>query len=147
VPPAAPAAALLFEDAPGGLGESGDALGAALLREGVAAGAGQLAVGEGQLAGLGERDEPGGAEAEFAASAADDEPLDPTSLAGGLDEQVQAVAVGVASGRCGTDEGGRERLRRDGGLGAWFCGTERRFRLQQPFPHYMREWAGFRNTS
>ena len=58
----------LLEDALGGLGEGGDAFGAPLLREGVAAGAGQLAVGEGQLAGLGERDERGGAESEFAAA-------------------------------------------------------------------------------
>ncbi len=37
--------------------------------------------GEGLLAGVGERDERGGAESEFAASSADDEPLDP---AGGM---------------------------------------------------------------
>ena len=65
---------------------------------------------KGLLAGLGERDERGSAESEFAASSAEDEPLDPASSAGRLDEQVQAVAVGVASWRGGTDEGGRERL-------------------------------------
>ena len=110
VPLAAPAAALLFEHAPGGLGEGGNALSAALLGEGVAAGPRQLAVGEGLLAGFGERDERGGAETEFAAPAADDEPLDPASGAGRLDEQVQPVAVSVPSWRGGTDEGGRERL-------------------------------------
>ena len=40
----------------------------------------------------------------------DDEPLDPASRPGGADEQVQAVAFRVPSGRRGTDEGGRERL-------------------------------------
>ena len=94
MPPAAPAAALLLEDALGGLGEGGHAVGAALLCEGVAPGAGELAVGQGQLARLGERDERGGAESELAAAAADDDALDPASRSGGLDEQVQAVAVG-----------------------------------------------------
>ena len=89
MPPTAPAAAILFENAPGGLGEGGDALGAALLGERVAPGPCQLAVGEGQLAGFGERDERGGAEPEFGASAADDEPLGPASSAGGLVEEVQ----------------------------------------------------------
>ena len=45
-------------------------------------GPGELAVGEGQLARLGERDERGGAEPEFAASSADNEPLDPASHSG-----------------------------------------------------------------
>ncbi len=45
-----------------------------------------------------------------AAPAADDEPLDPASGAGRLDEQVQPVPVRVPAGRHGTDEGGRERL-------------------------------------
>ena len=93
VPSAAPAAALLFEDTPGGLGERWHPLDAAFLRERIAARAGQHAVGEGLLAGLGERDERGGTESEFAAPAPDDEPLDPTAGAGRLDEQVQAVAV------------------------------------------------------
>ena len=108
--PAAPAAALLFEDPLGGLGERGNAVRAALLQEGVAAGAGQLAVGEGQIAGLGERDERGGAESEFAAAAADDEPLDPASGPAGLDEEVQAVPVCVSSWRGVADEGCREGL-------------------------------------
>ena len=81
-----------------------------LLRERVSVGPGQHAVGEGQFAGLGERDERGGAESEFAAPAADDDPLDPASRSGGLDEQIQAVAVRVPSWRGGTDKGGRERL-------------------------------------
>ena len=110
VPPAAPAPALLFEHALGGLGEGRNALGAAVLGERIAAGAGQLAVSKGELAGLGEGDEPGGAEPEFTAASADDEPLDPASGSGGLDEQVQAVAVGVPAWRCGTDEGSREGL-------------------------------------
>ena len=110
VPPAAPAAALLFEHAPRGLGEGRNTLGAAPVGQRVAAGAGELAVGERQLAGLGEGNERGDAESEFAAPAADDEPLNPAPGSRGLDEQVQAVTVGVPSGRGGTDEGGRERL-------------------------------------
>ena len=57
VVPAAPAAALLFEDTAGGFDEHGNALDAAFLGEGVATRPGQHAVGEGLLAGLGERDE------------------------------------------------------------------------------------------
>ena len=49
----------------------------------------QLAVGEGLLAGVGERDERGGAESEFAPPSADDEPLDPAAGAGRLHEEVQ----------------------------------------------------------
>ena len=51
-----------------------------------------------------------GAESEFAAPAADDEPLDPAPRSGGLDEQVQAVSVRVSSWRGGSDEGGGQRL-------------------------------------
>ena len=80
----------------------------------IAARVGQHAVGEGLLAGFGERDECGGAESELPASAADDEPLDPASGSGGLNEEVQAVAVGVLSRRSRTDEGGREGLVRLG---------------------------------
>ena len=58
---------------------------------------------------------------ELAAAAADDEPLDPASGAAGLDEQVQAVAVGVPSWRCGADEGGRAGWIRQDALG-WFAG-------------------------
>ena len=110
VPPAAPSALLLLDDAPGRFGKGGNALDAPPLGQRVPAGPGQLAVGEGQLAGFGERDEPDGAESEFAPSSADDEPLDPASRALGLDVEEQAVPVGVASRRRGTDEGGREGL-------------------------------------
>ena len=81
-----------------------------LVGQRVSAGPRQLAVGEGQFAGFGERDERGGAESEFAAAASDDEPLDPAAGAGGLHEEVQPVAVGVPSRRGGADEGGREGL-------------------------------------
>ncbi len=91
VPPAGPAAALLSEDPFGGLGEGGHALGAALLGEGVSTGSRQLAVGESQLAGLGELDERRGTDSEFAAASADDEPLDPASGSGRLNEQIQAM--------------------------------------------------------
>ena len=83
----------------------------ALLGEGVAPGPRQLAVGEGQLAGFGERDKRGGAETEFAVATADDEPLDQHRVPDGCTKEVQPVAVSVASWRSGTDEGGRERLR------------------------------------
>ena len=82
VPPAAPAVALLFEHALGGFGKRRDSLDAALLRERVAARPGQHAVGEGLLASLGQRNERRGAESEFSAPAADDEPLDPASSPG-----------------------------------------------------------------
>ena len=109
-PPAAPAAALLFEDAPGGLGEGGNGVSAALLGVWIVARPGQFAVGEGQFAGLDEGDERGGAESEFPAPSADNEPLDAASDSSRLNEQVQAVPVRVPSWRGGTDEGGRERL-------------------------------------
>ena len=100
MPPAAPAAALLFEDLPGSFGEGRNALDAACFGEGIAARPGQHAVGEALLAGLGERDERGGAEPEFAAPAAGDEPLDPASRALRLDVEEQAVAVGAPFLRC-----------------------------------------------
>ena len=110
VVPATPAALLLLHDAPGGFGKRGHSLDAALVGQGVSARARQFAVGEGQFAGLGERDERDGAESELAAATADDEPLYPASCAGGLDEEVQAVAVCVPSWRGTADEGDREGL-------------------------------------
>ena len=95
VPPAAPAALLLFEHAPGGIGECGNTLDAPFVGQRVAARPRQRAVGERLLASFGERNERGGAESKFAASAADDEPLDPAAGPGRLDEQVQPVAVCV----------------------------------------------------
>ena len=103
----------------------GNTLDAALVGQRVTSGPRQLAVGEGLLAGVGERDERGGAESEFAAPSADDEPLDQAAGAGGLDEEVQPVAVSVPSLRGGTDEGGRERL---GGMPASALGSRRRGR-------------------
>ena len=85
VPPAAPAALLLFGHAPSGVGEGGNTLDPTLFGQRVSAGSGELAVGERQFAGIGDRDEPGGAESEFAASSANGEPLDPASDAGRLD--------------------------------------------------------------
>ena len=55
-------------------------------------------------------DEGDGAEAKFAAPAADDEALDPAAGAGRLDVEVEAVAVDVVPRRGGADEGGGERL-------------------------------------
>ncbi len=140
MPPTAPAAALLFEHALGGFGEGGNALDAAFLRERIAARPGQHPVGERLLASLGERDERGGAEPEFAAPAADDEPLDPASRPGGLDEQVQAVAVSVSSWRGGTDEGGREGLVgvASSALGSTACGGGFGYNIHSPIIYGIR---------
>ena len=61
---------------------------------------------------------------EFPASSADDEPLDPASGAGGLDKEVQPVAVGVPSWLRRADEGGSERLvgMASSPLGSWASG-------------------------
>ena len=100
------------------LGEGGHALGAALVGKRVAARARELAVGDGLLAGLSERDEGDAAESLFMAPAVDNEVLDPASGAGRLDVEVQAVGrrCGGPAGRCG-----RKRARGrcgDGDLGA-----------------------------
>ena len=92
-------------------GEGGHAGRAGSGPERVAARAGELAVGERPLAGLGQRDEGEAAEAEHARLAADHEPLHPAARPGGVDVQVQAVAVGVAAGLADVAaEGGREGL-------------------------------------
>lgn len=67
VVPAAPSAVLMLDDAPGHFAERRNALNAPRLRQ-------RLALGPGQLAGFGQRDEPDGAEAELAAVSADDDP-------------------------------------------------------------------------
>ena len=51
-------------------------------------GPGELAVGARLLARLGERHQGDATEAELAAAAADEEPLDPAPRTGGLDEEV-----------------------------------------------------------
>lgn len=76
------------------------ALRAALGGQRVAAFPGELAVGEGHLSGLSERDEAVAAESEGAGPAAD-EPLHPAAGAGGVDVEVQAVAVAVPAGGVG----------------------------------------------
>ena len=70
--------------------------------------AGQLAVGPRLLPCLGERDQGDAAEPEFSTPSANDEALDPAAGSGGLDVEVQPVAVGVSAGRSGADEGGRQ---------------------------------------
>ena len=76
---------------------------------GTAARAGDPAVGEGLLTGLGQRHEVEAAEAERMGLSVDDEPLDPTACAGRLDVQVQFVAVTVPARLAdGAAEGGRE---------------------------------------
>ena len=70
-----PSGLLLLDDKRGGSGEGRQGLRAAPRRQGVAARAGQLAVGEGDGAGLGERDQIYAAESEFPLPAADGETL------------------------------------------------------------------------
>ena len=62
-------------------------------------------------------------ESELATPAADDEALDPAAGAGGLNVQIESVAVDVVPRRRSADEGGRGAPCRDGVLCAWFCGT------------------------
>ena len=66
----APARPQLVVDLAGRLGEGGCRLGPPLLREGIAALPGQLAVGQRLLAGLGQRYQGDAAETELASSAA-----------------------------------------------------------------------------
>ena len=136
VPPAAPATALLFKPALGGVGEGGNTLDAALVGQRVRRTT-PASGWRGLLAGFGERDERGGAETEFAASSADDEPLDPAAGAGRLHEQVQPVAVSVPSWRGGTDEGGRERLvgMPASALGSAGCDGDLDYDLRTPVEH------------
>jgi len=87
------------------------------VRQRVAARAGERALGEGLLAGLGERDEMDAAESEFVLPAADDKALDPASGPGTLDVEVEAIAVGVRLRRV---RSGRKRRRVGcGGAGPW----------------------------
>ncbi len=79
---------------------------AALVGEGVSTRAGELAVGEGLLAGLGQGDEMDAAESELVFPSADNESLDPASGSGRLDVEIESVAVGVPADGCGPDEGG-----------------------------------------
>ena len=83
--------------------------------KGIAARAGELAVGERLLAGLGERDQFDAAESELALVAPDDEALNPASGSGLPDVEVESVPVAVSSGRSGAHGGGREPLVGDGG--------------------------------
>ena len=79
--------------------------GLAAQRRRVAAAAGEFAVFEGSLAGLGERCVRVAAEAEVAALAADGAPPDPLLGPRGGDAEYQAVLVAVLAGQCdGADE-------------------------------------------
>ena len=107
---APPPGPLLLDDALGGLGEGGDTHQTPLLGERIASRAGELAVGERLLAGLGERDQLDAAESELPLASPDDEALDPAAGSGLLDVEVESVPVAVSSGRSGAHEGGREPL-------------------------------------
>ena len=133
--PTAPAGLLLFQHKRSRFGEGGDAPGAALLRQRVPTFTGELAVDERLLPGLGQGDEGEAAETELTAAATDDEALYPTTGSAGLDEEVEAVAVGVSSGRSG---GKRPRgPLGDGGRWAWSRLTVGGSCLLHPFPPYM----------
>ena len=83
--PVAPASPLLFQYTGSSFGEGEDTLGAALLPKWVPALAGQLAVGERLLSGLGQRDQGEAAESDLTAAATDDEALNPAAGSAGLD--------------------------------------------------------------
>lgn len=74
---------------------------AALFQRQVPALAGRLAVDEGLLPGLGQVDQGEAAEAELTAAATDGEALNPVAGSGRLGEEVEAIAVGMSSGRSG----------------------------------------------
>ena len=140
--PVAPAGLLLFQHTRGSFGEGGDTLGAALLKERVSALAGELAVDEGLLSGLGQGDQGEAAESELTAAATDDEALNPAAGSARLDEEVEAIAVSVSSGRGGAEERDRKGLlgMAAGGLTSWLAVGWRC--LQHPFPHYMGDGSG-----
>ena len=91
-----------------------------LLGERVPALAGELAVDERLLPGLGQRDQGEAAESELTAAAADQEALNPAAGSAGLDKEVQSVSIGVSSGRSGAQEGGPRGRCWGGGRWAWF---------------------------
>ena len=114
-------------------------LSAALVGEGVAARAGELAVGEGLVPGFGEGDETDAAESELVFPAADDEALDPAAGAGTLDVEVETVAVRVPADGGGTDEGGGKCVVRVSALGLGSPGFRcvERHTIQFPIMHEM----------
>ena len=100
MPRMAPAGVLALPDPLGGVREGGDAVGAAFLRQRVAAVAGHLTVGEGLGARFGERDEREAAESQFSPPALDHEPLDPIPRASGMNLDVKAVAITATATGC-----------------------------------------------
>ena len=98
----------------------GDHLGGGLLErryglvpggQGIAACPGQSAVGECGLPGMRQRHQPDRTQAQFAALAVDEEPLDPLLVSGRLDAQNQSVLIAKDTRLLnGTDEGGGEFL-------------------------------------
>ena len=108
--PVAPAGPLLFQHTGSSFGEGGDGLATSLLGEWVPALAGQLAVRERLLPGLGQGDQGEAAESDLTAAATDDKALNPAAGSARLDKEVEAIAVGVSSGRGGAEERGRKGL-------------------------------------
>ena len=90
-----------------------------------------LAVGERHVARLGQRHQRVAAKPEHPGPTQNDQPLHPPPRPGGVDAQVQAVAVTVEAGRGGTHEHGTQAMRqaarrlRKGGLSStrprYFC--------------------------
>ena len=79
-------------------GERGQAPGASLLGQRIAAGAGQLTIGEGLGAGILERDHGVAAEAQLTPPASDGDSLDPAPTARRLHDQIQSVPIAVPAG-------------------------------------------------
>ena len=135
VRPTSPPGPLLLDHTSSGFGERGYATGAPLLGQRVAARAGELAVGQRLLAGLGQRDQGDAPESELALAAPNDEPLNPAPRSRRLHVEVQPVAVRVSSRRGGAHESGRQGLVGMTALGLGFPGRAGRVRYRIPSPY------------
>ena len=141
--PVAPSGPLLFQHTGSSFGEGGDGLATSLLGERAPALAGQLAVDERLLPGLGQRDQGNAAEPDLTAAASDDEALNPAAGSGRLDEEVETVAIGVSSGRSGAKERGRKGLLGWRPLGLVLV-SRRAESFTATSPHYMGDGSGFK---
>ena len=90
---------LLLQNALGGFRKARHAPGAAALGERISALTGQPAVGPRLLASLGERDQLSAAESKVAATAPNDEALNPTAGSARLNMEVESVAIAVSARR------------------------------------------------
>ena len=108
---AAPAGSVKREHLGGGFLECWDVLRAPSRGERVTARPRDLAVGEGRLAGFGERDERVAAEPEHSGPPAHDQPLHPAPRPRGVDAQIQPVPVAVEAGGRVAHELGAQSVR------------------------------------